>query len=175
MRNADTAMYHAKESGRDNYQFFSAEMNERVSRRLSIETALRRALEHGEFALHYQPLVDLPPARVSGVEALLRWPQPGRRLMSPAEFIPLAEETGLIVPLGEWVLREACRRRRRGRHAHPGLRIAVNLSARQFRQKDLIGMIERVLGETRLDPALLELEVTESMLMHDAEETRRAS
>ena len=171
MRNADTAMYHAKESGRANYQFFSAQMTERVSRRLSTETDLRRALEHGEFKLHYQPLVNLAAARIEGAEALLRWPQPDQRLMPPAEFIPIAEDTGLIVPLGEWVLLEACAQAQAWQTQHPGLRIAVNLSARQFRQKDLIGMIERVLGETGLAPALLELELTESMLMHHAEET----
>ncbi len=171
MRNADTAMYHAKESGRANYQFFSAQMTERVSRRLSTETDLRRALEHGEFVLHYQPLIDLAASRVSGAEALLRWPQNEHRLMSPAEFIPIAEDTGLIIPLGEWVLLEACAQAHAWQPRHPGLRIAVNLSARQFRQKDLIGMIERVLGETGLAPTLLELELTESMLMHHAEET----
>jgi predicted signal transduction protein with EAL and GGDEF domain len=171
MRNADTAMYHAKESGRANYQFFSAQMTERVSRRLSTETDLRRALERGEFALHYQPLIDLAAGRVSGAEALLRWPQNEHRLMSPTEFIPIAEDTGLIIPLGEWVLLEACSQAQVWQARHPGLKISVNLSARQFRQKDLIGMIERVLGETGLAPALLELELTESMLMHHAEET----
>ena len=171
MRNADTAMYHAKESGRANYQFFSAQMTERVSRRLSTETDLRRALEHGEFTLHYQPLIDLSASRISGAEALLRWPQVSQRIMSPTEFIPIAEDTGLIIPLGEWVLFEACSQAQAWQTRHPGLRIAINLSARQFRQKDLIGTIERVLGETGLAPSLLELELTESMLMHHAEET----
>jgi diguanylate cyclase (GGDEF)-like protein len=171
MRNADTAMYHAKESGRANYQFFSAQMTERVSRRLSTETDLRRALERGEFFLHYQPLIDLGAGRVSGAEALLRWPHTEQRCMSPAEFIPIAEDTGLIIPLGEWVLLEACSQAQAWQARCPGLRISVNLSARQFRQKDLIGMIERVLGETGLAPTLLELELTESMLMHHAEET----
>jgi diguanylate cyclase (GGDEF)-like protein len=171
MRNADTAMYHAKESGRANSQFFNAQMTERVSRRLSTETDLRRALENGEFTLHYQPLIDLSSSRISGAEALLRWPQSDQRLMPPTEFIPIAEDTGLIIPLGEWVLLEACSQAQAWQSRHPGLRIAVNLSARQFRQKDLIGMIERVLGETGLAPSLLELELTESMLMHHAEET----
>jgi diguanylate cyclase (GGDEF)-like protein len=170
MRNADTAMYHAKESGRGNYQFFSAQLTERVSRRLSTETNLRRALERGEFSVHYQPLMNLGSGRIDGAEALLRWPQQDDRLVSPVEFIPIAEETGLIVPLGEWVLLEACAQAQAWQTLHPGLRIAVNLSARQFRQKNLIGMIEQVLGESRLHPSLLELELTEGMLMHNVEE-----
>ncbi|HVN33847.1 MAG TPA: EAL domain-containing protein [Casimicrobiaceae bacterium] len=170
MRNADTAMYHAKESGRGNYQFFSAQLTERVSRRLSTETSLRRALERGEFRVNYQPLMNLGSGRVDGAEALLRWPQQDERLVSPVEFIPIAEETGLIVPLGEWVLLEACAQAQAWQTLHPGLRIAVNLSARQFRQKNLIGMIEQVLGESRLHPSLLELELTEGMLMHNVEE-----
>jgi diguanylate cyclase (GGDEF)-like protein len=170
MRNADTAMYHAKESGRGNYQFFNAQLTERVSRRLSTETNLRRALERGEFSVHYQPLMNLAAGRVDGAEALLRWPQHDERLVSPVEFIPIAEETGLIVPLGEWVLLEACAQAQAWQTLHPGLRIAVNLSARQFRQKNLIGMIEQVLGESRLHPSLLELELTEGMLMHNVEE-----
>ncbi|MEO8305367.1 MAG: EAL domain-containing protein [Betaproteobacteria bacterium] len=170
MRNADTAMYHAKESGRANYQFFSVQLTERVSRRLSTETNLRRALERGEFTVHYQPLMNLTTGRTDGAEALLRWPQEDQRLISPVEFIPIAEETGLIVPLGEWVLLEACAQAQAWQAQHPGLRIAVNLSARQFRQKNLIGMIEQVLGESRLHPTLLELELTEGMLMHNVEE-----
>lgn len=170
MRNADTAMYHAKESGRGNYQFFNSQLTERVSRRLSTETNLRRALERGEFTVHYQPLVNLSSGRVDGAEALLRWPQQDDRLVSPVEFIPIAEETGLIVPLGEWVLLEACAQAQAWQAVHPGLRMAVNLSARQFRQKNLIGMIEQVLGESRLHPSLLELELTEGMLMHNVEE-----
>ncbi len=171
VRNADTAMYHAKESGRANYQFFGAQMTERVRRRLTTETNLRGALERGEFTLHYQPLVDLPSAGIIGAEALVRWPQPDRRLVSPSEFIPVAEDTGLIVALGEWVLREACTRAQAWQTQHPGLRIAVNLSARQFRQRNLVEMIERVLNETRLAPGLLELELTEGMLMHHVQET----
>jgi len=173
LRSADTAMYHAKESGRTNYQFFSPQMSERVSRRLTTETRLRAALERTEFTLHYQPLVDLATGRVDGAEALVRWPQADHRLVTPAEFIPVAEETGLIVPLGEWVLREACAQAQAWQARQPGLRIAVNLSARQFRQKDLVGMVEEVLAETRLDPSLLELELTEGMLMHHAEDTVR--
>jgi diguanylate cyclase (GGDEF)-like protein len=170
MRNADTAMYHAKESGRGNFQFFSAQLTERVSHRLSTETNLRRALERGEFIVHYQPLMNLSTGQIDGAEALLRWPQQDQRLVSPVEFIPIAEETGLIVPLGEWVLLEACAQAQAWQTLHPGLRIAVNLSARQFRQKNLIGMIEQALGESRLAPSLLELELTEGMLMHNVEE-----
>jgi diguanylate cyclase (GGDEF)-like protein len=171
LRNADTAMYHAKDSGRANFQFFSTQMTERVTRRLSTETQLRRALERGEFIMYYQPVIDLATARIDGAEALLRWPQPDQRVVSPGEFIPIAEDTGLIVPLGEWVLLEACAQAQAWQARHPGLRISVNLSPRQFRQKDLIGMIERALGETQLAPALLELELTESLLMHHSEET----
>ncbi len=171
IRAADTAMYHAKEAGRANFQFFGAQMTERVRRRLTTETNLRGALERGEFTLHYQPQVDLASARIVGAEALVRWPQADSRLVPPSEFIPVAEDTGLIVALGEWVLREACTRAQAWQTLHPGLRIAVNLSARQFRQRTLVDMIERVLNETRLAPGLLELELTEGMLMHHAPET----
>ena len=166
-------MYHAKESGRGNYQFFSPQMNERVSRRLSTETSMRRALDRGEFALHYQPLIHLASGGIAGAEALLRWPQPDQRVVSPADFIPVAEDTGLIVPLGEWVLREACTQAKAWQLQQPGLRIAVNLSPRQFRQKHLVGTIEQVLRDTGLAPQLLELELTEGMLMHHADETVR--
>ena len=169
IRNADTAMYHAKESGRANCQFFNTQMTERVSRRLSTETSLRRGLERGEFRLHYQPLIDLSDGSVIGAEALLRWPQSDQRMLSPAEFIPVAEDTGLIVPLGEWVLREACRQAQAWQAQRPGLRMAVNLSARQFQQDDLAGMVSRVLAETGLAPSLLELELTEGMLMQNVD------
>ena len=173
IRNADTAMYHAKESGRANFQFFDPQMTERVSRRLSTETSLRRGLERGEFRLHYQPLIDLASGRIVGAEALLRWPQPDGRMVSPADFIPVAEDTGLIVPLGEWVLREACAQAQAWQARQPGLRMAVNLSARQFQQKSLAGMVAQVLAETGLAPSLLELELTEGMLMHNVEEAVR--
>jgi diguanylate cyclase (GGDEF)-like protein len=173
LRNADTAMYHAKELGRGNYQFFSPQMNERVSLRLSTETSMRRALDRGEFALHYQPLIELASNSIAGAEALLRWPQPDKRVISPADFIPVAEETGLIVPLGEWVLREACAQAQAWQVLRPGLRIAVNLSPRQFRQKHLVAMIDDVLRDTGLAPQLLELELTEGMLMQHADDTVR--
>ncbi len=171
LRNADTAMYHAKESGRGNYQFFNAKMNERVSRRLATETSLRRALEHGEFVLHYQPLVHLASGRIDGAEALLRWPQSDHRVVSPADFIPVAEDSGLIVPLGEWVLREACRQAQAWQALRPGLRVAVNLSPRQFRQANLVAVVEQALCDAGLAPPLLELELTEGMLMHHADDT----
>jgi EAL domain-containing protein (putative c-di-GMP-specific phosphodiesterase class I) len=132
---------------------------------------MRRALEHGEFVLHYQPLIELATGRVTGAEALLRWPQPDQRIVSPADFIPVAEETGLIVPLGEWVLRQACAQARAWQAQSPGLRISVNLSPRQFRQKHLVAMVAQVLHDTGLAPQLLELELTEGMLMHHADDT----
>ncbi len=171
LRNADTAMYHAKESGRGNYQFFSPQMNERVSRRLSTETAMRGALEKNEFVLHYQPLIDLASGRICGAEALLRWPQPDQRLVSPADFIPVAEDTGLIVPLGEWVLRQACVQAKAWQAHSPGVRVAVNLSPRQFRQKHLVAMVVQALRDSGLPPHLLELELTEGMLLHHADDT----
>jgi predicted signal transduction protein with EAL and GGDEF domain len=169
LRNADTAMYHAKEAGRGTFQFFNAPMNERVSRRLSTETRMRRALDRGEFALHFQPLVYLADGRIAGAEALLRWPQADSSEISPAEFIPVAEDSGLIVPLGEWVLHEACMRARSWRQQGGGLRVAVNLSPRQFGQKDLVRTIEQGLQRCGLEPGGLELELTEGMLMHDAD------
>jgi diguanylate cyclase (GGDEF)-like protein len=173
IRNADTAMYHAKESGRGNFQFFNTQMTERVSRRLSTETSLRRGIERGEFRLFYQPLIDAATGCVVGAEALLRWPQADARIVSPAEFIPVAEDTGLIVPLGEWVLRAACAQAKAWQVRQPGLRMAVNLSARQFQQRNLVEMVARVLAETGLAPELLELELTEGMLMHNVEEAVR--
>jgi EAL domain-containing protein (putative c-di-GMP-specific phosphodiesterase class I) len=171
MRNADAAMYHAKENGRANYQFFNIQMNERVSQRLSTESNMRRALENEEFTLHYQPVVDLTTGRIDCVEALLRWPQKDNSAMSPAEFIPVAEETGLIVPLGAWVLQKACEQAKAWQALQPGLRLAVNLSARQFRQRNLIETIQLALASSGLAPSLLELELTEGILMDNAEGT----
>jgi len=172
LKNADAAMYHAKEQGKNNYQFYSAEMNTRVFERLSLETSLHRAVKQREFLLHYQPRVDLRTGQICGVEALVRWNHPEMGLVSPAKFIPLAEETGLIVPIGEWVLRTACAQNRAWQDAGlPPLRMAVNLSARQFRQENLIAMVGEVLGETGLDPRWLELELTESLVMQQAEKS----
>ena len=170
LRNADAAMYRAKEHGRNNFQFYTSEMNERVSDRLALENALRRALERREFTLHYQQKVDLRTGAIIGSEALVRWLHPEWGLVRPARFIPIAEETGLIVPLGEWVLFEACRQARAWLDAglRPGV-VSVNLSARQFRAEGLVRTVSRVLQETGLDPALLDMELTESMVMHNVD------
>jgi diguanylate cyclase (GGDEF)-like protein len=168
LKNADAAMYRAKEHGRNNFQFYTSEMNERVNERLALENALRRALERREFLLHYQQRVDLAGGTVTGAEALVRWNHPEWGLVFPARFVPLAEETGLIVQIGEWVLREACRQTRAwiDEGLQPGC-VSVNLSARQFRQEGLVRMFSRVLEETGLDPKHLEIELTESMVMHN--------
>lgn len=174
LKNSNTAMHRAKEQGRNGYQFYLPAMNERAMHRLQLETGLRVALERSEFLLHYQPKIDLASNSISGFEALLRWQHPERGLIPPAQFIPILEDTGLIVPVGEWVLLQACRQiegwRAQGIEPRP---VAVNLSARQFQQKNLDEVIARVLKETGIDPAHLELELTESMLMHDAAEAAR--
>lgn len=170
MQNADTAMYHAKENGRDNYQFFHADMNTRAVHRLSVEGSLRRALKQGEFLLHYQPQIDLASGAMTGVEALLRWRDPELGMVYPRHFIGIAENCGLIVPIGRWVLREACRQVRAWQSA--GLRavpVAVNVSAVEFRHKDFLASVALILAETGLEPRYLELELTEGILMHDAE------
>jgi EAL domain-containing protein (putative c-di-GMP-specific phosphodiesterase class I) len=163
-------MYRAKEHGRNNFQFFTAEMNQLVNERLALEHSLRRALEKQEFLLHYQQRVDMRSGSILGAEALVRWSHPEWGLVHPARFIPLTEETGLIVQLGEWVLREACRQTRlwQDKGLAPGV-VSVNLSARQFRQEGLVRTVSRILADTGLDPSQLEIELTESMVMHDAE------
>lgn len=169
---ADAAMYHAKQMGRKNYQLFTSDMDCVAANRLQLENDLHRAIERGELLLHFQPKIDLASGRLCGMEALLRWLHPVKGLVPPGDFIPLAEDTGLIVPLGEWVIREACRQTTAWiEQGHPACPIAVNLSARQFRGRDLDRMIAAALGETGLSPALLELEITESTLMHNTEET----
>ncbi|SEI85368.1 PAS domain S-box-containing protein/diguanylate cyclase (GGDEF) domain-containing protein [Allopseudospirillum japonicum] len=168
-RNADAALYHAKESGKNTFQFFTAELNQRVSERLSLENALRIALNQGEFELYYQPQYRLATQKLVGCEALIRWNSPEHGLVSPLRFIPLAEETGLILPIGEWVLAQACRQGEQWRQAGAhDFSMAVNLSALQFRH-DLIGCVERVLQETGFPAGNLVLEVTESVLMEHAE------
>ena len=170
LRNADVAMYRAKESGKNNYQFYMADMTAKVTERLALENDLRYALERGEFSLAYQPIVDSNSGHIIGMEALLRWNHPERGLISPMMFIPLAEETGYIIPIGEWVLRTACTQCRRWQKMdYPSLYVAVNLSARQFHQKDLPASIYKILEETGFNPALLDLELTEGLVMQQAE------
>ncbi|MDZ7594687.1 MAG: EAL domain-containing protein [Thiobacillus sp.] len=170
MQNADTAMYHAKAGGRDNYQFFRAEMNARAVRRLFVETSLRRALRQGEFLLHYQPKIDLASGAMTGAEALIRWQDPDLGLVYPAQFVPIAEENGLIVPVGRWVLREACRQVQAWLDAGlPAVPVSVNISAVEFRHEGFLEGVALILKETGLAPHYLELELTESILMHDVE------
>jgi diguanylate cyclase len=172
MKNADCAMYKAKDGGRDGYQFFTAEMNERALERQSIQSSLRRALERSELVLHYQPKLSLETGAVVGVEALVRWSHPERGLVPPAQFIPIAEECGLIVPLGRWVLRQACRQAKSWIDAGlPPTRMAINISAVELRAKDFVTTVRDVLTETGLDPDCLELELTETFLMQDSKAT----
>jgi diguanylate cyclase (GGDEF)-like protein len=172
LKHADIAMYRAKEQGRNNFQVFTEEMQARITHRLSIETKLRRALERNEFTLHYQPQVDLVSGRIVSAEALIRWQHPEMGLVSPAMFVPLAEETGLIVPIGEWVLDAACTQTKAWLNAgFNNISIGVNLSARQFRQKNLLQIIEQSLRVNQLNSLHLELELTESMVMQDPEVT----
>ncbi len=170
LRNADVAMYRAKESGKNNYQFYVAEMTVKVSERLTLENDLRHALERGELSLNYQPIADCQSGHILGMEALLRWKHPQRGMISPALFIPLAEETGYIIPIGEWVLRTATEQCRHWQKmGFPSLYVAVNLSSRQFHQKDLPASIYQILQETGFSPALLNLELTEGLIMQQAE------
>jgi diguanylate cyclase (GGDEF)-like protein/PAS domain S-box-containing protein len=175
IKNADTAMYHAKEQGRNNFQFFADHMNASILARLRLEQELREGLESGQFELHYQPQVDITSGRIVGAEALIRWHHPLRGMVSPGEFIPVAEETGLVVPLGEWVLWTACLQMAQWTLAGPSFRgfkhISVNVSPRQFKQANFVQTVEKVLRESGLDPKCLELEVTEASLMQNTEST----
>ena len=172
LQHADAAMYHAKKNGRNTYQLFVLAMNAFAKDRLELENGLRRALVQGEFVLHYQPKVDVRDGGIDSAEALIRWQHPTRGLTGPLDFIPLAEESGLILPIGEWVLREACRQACAWQTAglRP-LRVAVNLSAQQFRQKNLVAVVRSALNAARLEPRYLELELTESAVMQDAEQS----
>jgi diguanylate cyclase (GGDEF)-like protein/PAS domain S-box-containing protein len=171
MRNADTAMYHAKQMGRNNYQFFTQAMNDAAQQRLSLENDLRFAVERGEFTLHYQPQLDLKTGAIVGFEALVRWQHPQRGLVAPGEFITAAEETGLIGPLGEWVLHQACTQARVWQKAgQPQLQVAVNCSAQQFQREGFVEAVDRVLRETGMPAPRLELEITESVIIHHSDE-----
>jgi diguanylate cyclase (GGDEF)-like protein len=172
VRNADTAMYRAKDQGRDNYQLYAPAMNARALERLALENMLRKALSHRDFVLFYQPVVDINSKNVVGVEALIRWKHPELGLLSPAHFISAAETSGLIIPIGDWVLRTACRQAKLWqKKIDSELTVAVNLSARQFQQPNLTEEIAEVLEETGLEAKYLELEITESNAMQNAENT----
>jgi diguanylate cyclase (GGDEF)-like protein/PAS domain S-box-containing protein len=170
IKNADTAMYQAKENGRQSFQFFKPAMNARAVERQTIEEGLRRAVERQEFALHYQPKVNLTTGEITGAEALLRWTHPTQGPIGPARFIPIAEDSGLILPIGNWALREACTQARNWLDAGlPPVSVAVNVSAVEFRDQSFLEGLFAILSETRLDSALLELELTESVLMKRVE------
>ena len=172
LKNADTAMYHAKNAGRNNFQFYAKYMNERTLSRLNMEAKLKKALERNEFILYYQPQVESATSTIVGVEALIRWEHPEMGLVSPNEFIPIAEETRLIIPIGEWVLRTACAQMAVWHKAgFNKIRVGVNLSSLQFRQGNIVKTIKNILATTGLDPQYLELELTESMVMQNVEET----
>jgi diguanylate cyclase (GGDEF)-like protein len=174
LKYADIAMYHAKQGGRNSFRFFAKHMDEQVQLRLSMESKLKQALDRDELDLHYQAKVEIATGRIIGVEALLRWHNPEMGQVSPAQFIPVAEETGLIVPIGEWVLESACRQAQSWRRAGlDPVNIAVNLSSHQFRRGGLIERVEQVLASTGWDAQWLELELTESAIMENAQETIR--
>ncbi|WLQ16339.1 EAL domain-containing protein [Hahella aquimaris] len=168
MQNADIAMYHAKSSGRNNYQFFRADMNARTSKRLLLESKLRQALIEHEFILHYQPQIELVSGEITGAEALIRWRDPAAGIIPPSRFIPVAEECGLIISIGRWVLHEACRQMKAWRDlGYRPAPVSVNISALEFRNKDFLDSINDILEQYQVPPGLLKLELTESILMHD--------
>jgi EAL domain-containing protein (putative c-di-GMP-specific phosphodiesterase class I) len=172
MDKADTALYDAKEHGRNTYQFFRPDMNARLAERRLLEGELRYALGRNEFLLHYQPKFNLQTGQITGVEALIRWLHPQRGLVSPGQFVPIAEECGLMLPLGRWVLLEACKQSRAWTDSGIGVvSVAVNVSAAEFGHKDYLSEVRAVLIATGVDPSNLELEMTESALMNDAEST----
>jgi diguanylate cyclase (GGDEF)-like protein len=175
IKNADVAMYHAKESGRNNYKFFEQQMQDRAVQRQSIEASLRGALERQEFVLYYQPKIQLSSRTIVGVEALIRWQHPEQGLLPPAQFVSIAEDCGLILQIGSWVLREACLQARAWQQAGlPPITVAVNASALEFRAKDFVENMRATLEDIGLEPHYLEIELTESVLMRDAESTDRA-
>ena len=173
IKNADVAMYCAKENGRNNFRFFTPELNTKAEERLALENNLRGALERGEFFLLYQPQIEIATGAMTGIEALLRWRHPELGLVLPDKFIPVAEDTGLIVPIGEWVLKTACAQARQWQDLGlPPLPVAVNVSALQLHQGCFLQVVRRVLSETGLAPQYLELELTESVLLSNAENSR---
>jgi diguanylate cyclase (GGDEF)-like protein len=172
LKNADTAMYHAKYQGKNNFQYYSSSLNLKALERLSIENKMHKALERDEFVLYYQPQIDIRTGKIFGMEALLRWKSMDLGMVSPGEFIPVAEESGLIVPIGEWVLRTACRQNRAWQKAGlPPIRISVNLSRYQFKKRDITLQVYRALNDSGLDPRYLDLEITESVMMENAKAT----
>ena len=171
LKHADTAMYHAKDSGRDNCQFYSTSLTELAMQRMDIESDLRSALERNEFSLDYQPLLDVASGRVHLVEALIRWKRPGFGLVPPLDFISVAERSGLILDIGQWVLRQACMDASHWQRAGHAVRVAVNLSPLQFKDPELVAIVDKALADSGLAPTLLELEVTESAVMADTAET----
>jgi diguanylate cyclase (GGDEF)-like protein len=172
VKNAGAALYRAKKSGGNEYRFYTADMHVKASKRFELETSLRHAIDNQEFLLHYQPRVAIDSLKIVGVEALVRWQHPQLGLVPPLDFIPLAEETGLILPIGEWVLREACRQNREWQNkGFLRMRVGVNISARQFQQQHLAETVMRILEEVDLGPEFLELELTESSIMSNAEAT----
>jgi predicted signal transduction protein with EAL and GGDEF domain len=172
LHNADSALYAAKDRGRNNYQFYRVEFNSGVTERQSIERALRYAIGRNELALHFQPIMDLATGAIAGAEALIRWNHPTLGFVLPSQFIAIAEESGLIVPIGQWALREACLQAKAWRDAGlPPLRIAVNISAVELRSKDFVAAVATILAETGFDARSLELELTETFLMQDSKST----
>lgn len=172
LKNAGSALYRAKKSGGDNYRFYTEDMNSKASKQFALETSLRHAIDNEEFVLHYQPRLAVDSLRITGVEALVRWQHPQLGLLSPAEFIPLAEDNGLILPIGEWVLRTACRQNREWQErGFTAMRVGVNVSARQFHQQHLAEIVLKILEETGLAPEYLDLELTESSIMSNAQAT----
>jgi EAL domain-containing protein (putative c-di-GMP-specific phosphodiesterase class I) len=172
LKNADAAMYRAKELGRNRFQFFTADVHERIRRRMELESSLRQALEREEFELHYQPQVSIKTGAIVGVEALLRWRHPQKGLVAPMQFIPFAEETGLIVPIGTWVLNRACAQNKSWQDAGlPRIPVSVNMSARQCEQDDIDQVVKKALEESGLEAKYLELEITESISMAHPDES----
>ena len=174
LKNTCTAIHRVKDNGGNSYQFYTTDMNSKALEQLKLENNLRRAIERGEFEVFYQPKINLEYSQICGMEALVRWRHPDLGLISPAEFIPLAEETGLIIPLGEWVLTTACRQNKSWQdEGFAPLRVSVNVSTRQFQQQNFSEIVTNIIGNTRLDPRYLELEITESVIMQDMEFTEK--